>query len=73
MVRDCRNDVYVQALVVDEDTLRFGGSAFKRERVGHLVEDDEGRVVCSECGARYLIASSVSWCQFCGARVERDS
>lgn len=62
----------VTATVVDADTIRYGGSAFRRERVSHLVEDDEGRVVCSECGARYLIASSVSWCQFCGARVERD-
>lgn len=62
----------VQATVIDADTIRYGGSAFKRERTCQLIEDDEGRTACSECGASYLCMSSAAWCPDCGARVERD-
>lgn len=40
------------------------------ERTCRLVEDDENRTACSECGASYLCMSDASFCPDCGARVE---
>lgn len=46
---------------------------YQAERTCHLIEDDEGRTACSECGASYLCMSDATWCPDCGARVERDA
>ena len=40
------------------------------ERTCRLVEDDEDRTACSECGASYLCMSDASFCPDCGAKVE---
>ena len=39
------------------------------ERTCRLVEDDENRTACSECGASYLCMSDASYCPDCGAKV----
>lgn len=39
------------------------------ERTCRLVEDDENRTACSECGASYLCMSDASYCPRCGAKV----
>ena len=41
------------------------------ERTCRLVEDDENRTACSECGASYLCMSDASFCPDCGAKVTR--
>lgn len=72
----------VTATVIDEDTMRYGGSAFKRERTCHMVpmqeEPDANGYMereCDVCGwiAKYPFDCEPSgWCAGCGARVERD-
>lgn len=57
-VKECRQ---VSAIVVDADTLRFGGSAFVRERTCRasgewesISQTQEVRLVsCSECGHEF--------------------
>ena len=56
----------VTATVIDEDTMRYGGSAFKRERTCHIVMY-EGSPACSEC-YRELDYDS-KFCDSCGAKV----
>lgn len=60
----------VSAAVIDEDTMRYGGSFFKRERTCNIIIEDECPV-CSECNEDI----DPSWvaCPYCGARVERDA
>ena len=38
-------------------------------RLGHLIEDEDGRTACSECGCTALYMSSATYCPDCGARV----
>lgn len=38
-----------------------------------LVEDEEGRAACSECGCTALCMSSASFCPYCGAEVIDDA
>ena len=76
-VKECRQ---VSAIVVDADTLRFGGSAFVRERTCRMVRvEKEERILygwleCSNCGPVYPPAAietqdAVRHCPFCGAKV----
>ena len=74
------NDITVQATVVDADTMRYGGSAFKRERTcrfenaGELPEIVHPTVwFCSECGSPIYNDIEPEHCIYCGARVERDA
>lgn len=78
----------VTATVIDEDTMRYGGSAFKRERTCKPVKEyGEGtpypHLICSECGRSLHWDETVNeygedsgelqpYCG-CGARVERDA
>lgn len=71
----------VTATVIDEDTIRYGDSTFKRERVCHDITPNlsEGRpypdtFTCSECGAREdgVVKEKGMYCYNCGARVECD-
>ena len=39
------------------------------ERTCHLIEDEDGRTACSECGCTALYMSSATYCPDCGARV----
>lgn len=38
----------------------------------HLVEDDDGRTACSECGCTALCMLDASYCPECGRKVVRD-
>ena len=38
----------------------------------HLVEDDDGRTACSECGCAALCMLDASYCPECGRKVVRD-
>ena len=38
----------------------------------HLVEDEEGRTACSECGCAALYMLDALYCPDCGAEVVRD-
>lgn len=81
MVHDSRNDVTVSATVIDEDTLRYGGSNFVREVTTHIKEDYIGRYYCERCGAAYLCMTSATfcpdcrsrYCPDCGARIEYET
>lgn len=37
----------------------------------HLIEDEDGRPACSECGYAALYLSDVAYCPVCGAIIER--
>lgn len=39
----------------------------------HLVEDEEGRTACSECGCTALYMLDASYCPDCGAEVVDDA
>lgn len=74
------NDITVQATVIDEDTIRYGGSAFVRERTCKMhFNQIAGMMQCSECGEYTLLGvwqkdqGHLNWCANCGARVERDA
>lgn len=41
----------------------------RAERTCRIVEDEEGRSSCSECGAAYLCMYEASYCPNCGAKV----
>lgn len=70
------NDIKVQATVIDADTIRYGGSAFMRERVCHVMVG-VGGWFCSECSVfvnNDCIADAQRWiapsfCPNCGAKV----
>lgn len=64
VVRDSRNDVYVTALVIDENTMRYGGSFFKRERT---CKNRGSYMGCSECG--WYLNENDRYCGGCGAKV----
>lgn len=49
------------------------GSRWMRERTGHLIEDEEGRMACSECGCAALYMSDATYCPDCGCKVQGDS
>ena len=72
----------VTATVIDEDTLRIGGSAFKRERTCRMTDNGDYTMLCS-CGEEIewhltehygdgTAEYSYNYCPHCGARVERD-
>lgn len=65
----------VQVDVIDADTVRFGGSAFKRERTCHWkgLEEWKNPVECSECGVLVVahVALDSNYCPHCGAKVEQ--
>lgn len=49
------------------------GSRWMREWTGHLIEDEEGRMACSECGCAALYMSDATYCPDCGCKVQGDS
>lgn len=59
----------VECIVIDADTLRYGGSAFVRERTCHVVGEwtpfshtQETRVEsCSECGNEFGVSKRDHW------------
>lgn len=71
----------VTATVIDEDTMRYGGDFFKRERACKLEECswDNGQCTwgcrCTTCGHKFEHTRGTTWkdCPHCGARVERDA
>lgn len=72
VVRDSRNDVYVTALVIDENTMRYGGSFFRRERTCNVEwNSDVFAFVCSECDHMSMMppGSNPNYCPCCGAKV----
>lgn len=87
MMNKHANDITVQATVIDEDTIRYGGSAFKRERTCRPLRrsgdefkaeevDTTLAAICSLCGnflGESLDVKDGSFCSDCGARVERDA
>ena len=48
------------------------GSRWVRERACRLVEDEEGRMACSECGCTALYMSDATYCPDCGCKVQGD-
>lgn len=73
----------VTATVIDEDTIRYGGSFFKRERMTRYEthQEPEGDAIwdeCELCGVQfgwerqYRVTDHFKFCPGCGARVERD-
>lgn len=48
------------------------GSRWVRERACRLVEDEEGRTACSECGCTALYMSDATYCPDCGCKVQGD-
>ena len=73
----------VTATVIDEDTLRYGGDFFKRERTcgeqrGFIMSDPDnfGHMSFTELWCEHCdIELDPEWlfCPHCGARVERDA
>lgn len=74
------NDITVQATVIDEDAMRYGGSAFKREHTCQLEECswDNGQRTwgcrCTTCGCKFERTRGTTWrhCPNCGARVVNE-
>ena len=73
-VKDSREDVTATVVVIDEDTVRYGGSAFKRERTCRYELKVYGYYedwVCSECG--HIENNGIgNYCPECGAKVVQD-
>lgn len=70
-VRTEQDNLHVNALVVDEDTLRYGGSLFLRsqDEPCSVVEawDGKGGVQCSAC-ATHEIREAFNYCPMCGRK-----
>ena len=49
------------------------GSRWVREMTCHLVEDEEGRTACSECGCNVLYMLDATYCPDCGCKVQGGS
>ena len=64
---ECRDGIVVSHLACGDVAERCGD--YRSERTCRLVEDDEGRTACGECGANYLCMSEASYCPSCGAKV----
>lgn len=65
---------HVDMIAIDEDTVRYGGSFFRRERTclaidegGHLEGTDCPARTCSACGGEF--EAGAAYCSNCGARV----
>lgn len=70
--KDYRECVKVPCLVIDEDTVRYGGSAFKRERTCHIMAPSTESMpfgYCSECEALFDSSQPPRFCSQCGAKV----
>lgn len=75
------SDMEVMATVVDADTIRYGGSTFKRERTCQMIECswDNGSCTwgckCSACGDKFEHTHGSTWayCPNCGSRIERSA
>lgn len=48
------------------------GSRWVREDTCYLVEDEEGRTACSECGCSALYMLDASYCPDCGRKLRRE-
>lgn len=48
------------------------GSRWVREDTCCLVEDEEGRTACSECGCSALYMLDASYCPDCGRKLRRE-
>lgn len=73
-VKDSREDVTATVVVIDEDTVRYGGSAFKRERTCRfaLEEDREKLAEKAACGPGEFVTQDMPqllWtCSACGVQ-----
>lgn len=65
---------HVSCIVIDEDTVRHGGSDFKRVRKAKArpfpVEKDTGFFDTTECECGYLNDVSATYCGRCGSVIE---
>lgn len=67
----------VEALVIDADTVRFGGDEFRRVKRCRDMGGEEGMNYemydfgCSECGFAADV-TDVSFCSNCGAKVVEE-
>ena len=61
--------------VIDKDTVRYGGSFFRRERDCtferiKFTDGTDGPYRCSECGSLFSTNMNFFHCPHCGARIE---
>lgn len=73
--RKTGNMPHVAMTVIDEDTLRYGGSFFRRERrctfePVKLADGTDGPYRCSECWSMFSTSMGFCYCPHCGARIE---
>ena len=66
---------HVEMMVIDDDTVRFGGSFFRRERFCtfapvKFADGTDGPYRCSECGSLFSTNMNFFHCPHCGARIE---
>lgn len=84
MMNKHANDITVNATVIDENTIRYGGSAFRRERTCHYetFQEPEGGHIwdeCDNCGIQfgwerqYSVADHFTFCPGCAALIERGA
>lgn len=74
-VRNTGDMPHVAMTVIDEDTVRYGGSFFRRERFCtferiKFTDGTDGPWRCSECGSMFSTNMDFRHCPHCGARIE---
>jgi rubrerythrin len=65
---------HVAMTVIDENTVRYGGSFFRRERRCtferiKFTDGTDGPYRCSECGSMFSTNMNFRHCPHCGARI----
>lgn len=66
-VRNMGDLPHVSCIVVDEDTVRYGGDEFRRVRTCRIVwNEGDWTWECDACGGAVGLAE-VSYCENCGA------